>query len=106
MEPYISLYAKPAAGEKEEDDDDNDDDGEKKDVATKYLNVERPPMWALIEKTREEGKQALEKLQNRLPESDKGDASSSAKGSKKKSKSGKGKKRNNDDDSDGGFFEE
>ena len=106
MEPYISLYAKPAAVDAgDKGDEDEDDDDKKRDVAAKYLNVERPPMWAIIEKTREEGRQALEKLQNRLPESDKGDASSSAKGSKK-SKSGKGRKRNNDDDSDGGFFEE
>ncbi|KAK4224159.1 hypothetical protein QBC38DRAFT_26484 [Podospora fimiseda] len=96
LEPYQSLYAKPAAGEKD------DETEETKDAAAKYLNVERPPMWALIEKTREEGKEALLALQNRQPE---GDESASG---KKKSKSGKvkGKRDANGDDSDGGFFEE
>ncbi|KAK4165294.1 hypothetical protein QBC43DRAFT_260105 [Cladorrhinum sp. PSN259] len=103
VEPYQSLYAKPAAGEQE------DESEEKKDVAAKYLNVERPPMWTLIERTREEGKQALERLQNRQPEETEGDAPALAMGNKKKAKlgKGKGKKRaNDDDDGDGGFFDE
>ncbi|GAB1320601.1 rRNA-processing protein efg1 [Madurella fahalii] len=54
MEPYISLYAKAASGER---------DGE--GTAAHYLRSPRPPMWAVIEKIREEGDAALEKLQNR-----------------------------------------
>ncbi|KAK4175223.1 hypothetical protein QBC36DRAFT_190369 [Triangularia setosa] len=89
MEPYISLYAKPAAGEEEK--------------AAQYLHTERPPMWALIEKTREEGKKALEKLQNRKPEEEaegEGAEGSSKKGSRK----AKSAKKDEEVD-DGGFFE-
>jgi hypothetical protein len=57
MEPYVSLYAAAAAGEK--------DGG---NTAAHYLRGPRPPMWAVIEKTREEGLAALERLQNRRPE--------------------------------------
>lgn len=58
MEPYISLYAGVAAGEKDE-----------KKTAAHYLRTPRPPMWSVVEKTREEGEAALERLQNRRPES-------------------------------------
>ncbi|KAK3990627.1 hypothetical protein QBC44DRAFT_63140 [Cladorrhinum sp. PSN332] len=98
LEPYQSLYAKPTAGEKGEESEG------KKDAAAKYLNVERPPMWALIEKTREEGKEALLALQNRQSEGD--DSASGKRKKKSKSGKGKGKKDTNGDDSDGGFFEE
>lgn len=54
MEPYVSLYAKPAPGE-------NDTES----TAVQYLRSPRPPMWAVIERIREEGDAALEKLQNR-----------------------------------------
>lgn len=57
METYISLYAKAAAGEKED-----------KNAAAHYLRTPRPSMWTVIEKTREEGQSALEKLQNRRPQ--------------------------------------
>jgi hypothetical protein len=57
MEPYVSLYAAAAAGEK---------DGN--NTAAHYLRTPRPPMWAVVEKTREEGQAALERLQNRRPE--------------------------------------
>lgn len=57
METYISLYAKAAAGEKDD-----------KNAAAHYLRTPRPPMWTIIEKTREEGQAALEKLQNRRPQ--------------------------------------
>ncbi|KAK4123696.1 hypothetical protein N657DRAFT_656061 [Parathielavia appendiculata] len=57
MEPYVSLYAAAAAGEKEA-----------ANTAAHYLRTSRPPMWAVIEKTREEGQAALERLQNRRPQ--------------------------------------
>jgi hypothetical protein len=57
METYVSLYAKAAAGEKED-----------KNAAAHYLRTPRPSMWTVIEKTREEGQSALEKLQNRRPQ--------------------------------------
>jgi hypothetical protein len=56
LEPYVSLYAGAASGEKDET-----------GKAAQYLRGPRPPMWAVIEKTREEGQAALEKLQNRQP---------------------------------------
>jgi hypothetical protein len=59
MEPYISLYAAAAAGEKDET-----------NTAAQYLRTPRPPMWTVVEKTREEGKAALERLQNRRPQAD------------------------------------
>lgn len=57
METYVSLYAKAAAGEKED-----------KNAAAHYLRTPRPSMWTVVEKTREEGQVALEKLQNRRPQ--------------------------------------
>lgn len=57
MEPYVSLYAAAAASDKD-----------KTNAAAHYLRTPRPPMWELIEKTREEGQAALEKLQNRWPQ--------------------------------------
>ncbi|KAH6627855.1 hypothetical protein F5144DRAFT_286696 [Chaetomium tenue] len=59
MEPYISLYAAAAAGEKEE-----------ANKAALYLRTPRPPMWTVVEKTREDGQAALERLQNRRPQTD------------------------------------
>ncbi|KXX76470.1 rRNA-processing protein EFG1 [Madurella mycetomatis] len=53
MEPYVSLYAKPASGEKDAE-----------STAAQYLRSPRPPIWAVIEKIREEGEAALERLQN------------------------------------------
>lgn len=63
MEPYISLYAAAASGEKDET-----------NTAAQYLRTPRPPMWTLVEKTREEGQAALERLQNRRPERSSADA--------------------------------
>ncbi|KAK4237409.1 hypothetical protein C8A03DRAFT_34656 [Achaetomium macrosporum] len=59
MEPYISLYAGASSGEKDE---------ASTAAWARYLRTPRPPMWAVIEKTREEGQAALEKLQNRQPQ--------------------------------------
>ena len=119
METYVSLYAKPASDEKEE-----------KGTAAHYLHSARPPMWSVIEKTREKGEAALVKLQNRRPQAGgseqaaENEASadrqvSAKKGAKKgakkealsaKSRPAKGEEESglahdNGDDSDGGFFE-
>ncbi|KAK0666007.1 hypothetical protein QBC41DRAFT_358467 [Cercophora samala] len=85
LEPYISLYAKPAAGEEEK--------------AAQYLHTERPPMWALIEKTREEGKKALERLQNRKPAED-AEGEGAEETSKKSSRKAKAAKREGEVDDD------
>ena len=124
MEPYISLYAAAAAGEKKET-----------NKAAAYLRTPRPSMWTVVEKTREEGQAALERLQNRRPQADSGSEAAqqpaqddvtakqqpAKKGRKgapqpggKTSKSGPNPKkgqagRTKDDDEgsdDGGFFEE
>jgi len=55
LEPYVSLYA---SGESK---------GEKA-TAAQFLHAPRPPMWAEIEKVRESGKAALQKVQNRQAE--------------------------------------
>ncbi|KAK4157229.1 hypothetical protein C8A00DRAFT_40323 [Chaetomidium leptoderma] len=120
MEPYISLYAAAASGEKSET-----------NTAAHYLRTPRPPMWSVIEKTREEGPAALEKLQNRRPQTSSNSeaaqdpaehdvpAKQSSKKARKRSprneaKTSKSKpsrveegtrRTNDDDDSDGGFFE-
>lgn len=66
-------------------------------------------MWSVIEKAREEGKAALERIQNRQPEED----DKGKKGGMDKQKglpSGKKTNGSNDDKADesddGGFFEE
>ncbi|KAL2256341.1 hypothetical protein VTK26DRAFT_1817 [Humicola hyalothermophila] len=66
MEPYVSLYA--GSSVKEKGGKDEKDEKDDKSTAAQYLHAPRPPMWTVIEKTREEGKSALEKLQNRRPQ--------------------------------------
>ncbi|KAH6850263.1 hypothetical protein B0I37DRAFT_339483 [Chaetomium sp. MPI-CAGE-AT-0009] len=124
MEPYISLYAAAAAGEQ----------GETSKAAL-YLRSPRPPMWTVVEKTREDGQAALEKLQNRRPQTDSGSEATrqptqddvtskqqptkkarkgapqpGTKTSKSKPNQTKGQARRTKDDDegsdDGGFFEE
>lgn len=58
MEPYVGLYAGVTSGDKEKDE---------KATTAQYLHSPRPPMWEVIEKTREEGRAALQRLQNRPP---------------------------------------
>ncbi len=58
LEPYTSMYTGPT-GESKDDD---------KSTAAQLLHAPRPPMWYTIEKVREGGKEALEKLQNRQAE--------------------------------------
>ncbi len=121
MEPYISLYASAASAEKDET-----------NTAAQYLRTPRPPMWTVIEKTREAGQAALEKLQNRRPQGASTEAAQEPaehNGPAKDSSSKKAKKRasreeakpsksrpntaaepsraNNEEDEsdDGGFFE-
>lgn len=64
MEPYVSLYAQVRSNKEGDDKGGKDDKG----AAARYLHAPRPPMWYEIEKIREEGVTALEKLQNRAPE--------------------------------------
>jgi hypothetical protein len=59
LEAYISLYPR---SDKEEEEEDG------KPKAVRHLHSARPPMWATIEKLREQGQAALERLQNRQPE--------------------------------------
>ena len=58
VEPYISLYgnAKPSDG---------DESADKTPVAKLALKAERPPMWAEVETTMEEGLEALKRLRER-----------------------------------------
>ncbi|UNI14343.1 rRNA-processing protein efg1 [Purpureocillium takamizusanense] len=59
IEPYISLYgnAKPADGD--------DETADKAPAAKLALKAERPPMWAEVEKTMEQGLEALQRLRER-----------------------------------------
>jgi len=59
LEPYISLYPK-APSEKTDE----------KSTAAHNLHNPRPLMWSTIEKAREEGKSALEKIRDRRSETD------------------------------------
>ncbi|KAH6624978.1 hypothetical protein B0J18DRAFT_490905 [Chaetomium sp. MPI-SDFR-AT-0129] len=69
MEPYISLYAGVTKEEKGKGEDatDGTGNGNETSTAAQYLRTPRPAMWKVVEKTREEGKVALERLQNRRP---------------------------------------
>ncbi|KAK3375338.1 hypothetical protein B0H63DRAFT_419958 [Podospora didyma] len=61
LERYISLYAAPAKAKETEA-------KAEKPTAVIALHIPRPPIWYEIEKAREEGKIALEKIQNRQSE--------------------------------------
>ena len=103
------MYAAPVKGEKGEKKEDKEEDKEKKSLLDD-LHTPRPPMWAVIEKAREEGKAALEKIQNRRPQQDEAPGMdkqkklSAAKKKKGGEKGGDGEKM--DESEDGGFFEE
>ena len=56
LEPYVSLYA-ASSGQPREDETAGKDE---KATAAKFLHAQRPPMWATIEKIREEVQAALE----------------------------------------------
>ncbi|KAL8420133.1 hypothetical protein RB594_003058 [Gaeumannomyces avenae] len=60
LEQYISLYPSAAKAPKETGD---------APAAQLALHTERPPMWATVEETMEQGERALIRLQNRRPES-------------------------------------
>ncbi|KAK3340456.1 hypothetical protein B0H65DRAFT_528960 [Neurospora tetraspora] len=107
METYISLYpkSKDEATEKDE-----------KRSAAHHLHSSRPPMWTTIEKAREEGKSALEKIRDRRPERDsskptfkKTAKKSSSQNEERPAKGKYGKTEEKEEESesdDGGFFEE
>ncbi|KHN96228.1 rRNA-processing protein EFG1 [Metarhizium album ARSEF 1941] len=67
MEPYISLY-----GSSKSDDNDKGEDAagegsqaKQTPAAKASLSDERPPMWSVVEKTMEEGVEALKRLRER-----------------------------------------
>ncbi|KAL0473498.1 hypothetical protein QR685DRAFT_437092 [Neurospora intermedia] len=106
METYISLYPKPKdeAAEKDE-----------KSSAAYHLHSSRPPMWTTIEKARQEGKSALEKIRDRRPERDFSKPTSKKTAKKSSSQSeerpakgkyGKTEEESASESDDGGFFEE
>jgi len=66
LEPYVSLYANYKPGEKGKSG--GKDKEKEKDKAEQLLRTPRPVVWTTVEKLREEGKEALERLQNRQPE--------------------------------------
>ncbi|POR34036.1 rRNA-processing protein efg1 [Tolypocladium paradoxum] len=57
VEPYISLYGNKSA--------DDDEDVGKTPAARVALKAERPAMWSVVEKTMEEGPEALKRLRER-----------------------------------------
>ncbi|TQV94596.1 nuclear protein involved in pre-rRNA processing [Cordyceps javanica] len=72
-ETYVSLYGNT---KKEGDEDEDDEEGEKKTPAAKAaLAAERPPMWKVVEKTMEEGPDALRQLRERRSSTGDTDAS-------------------------------
>jgi hypothetical protein len=84
LEPYVSLYKSPS-GENKGDEP----------TTLQYLHAPRPPMWSVVEKVREEGKAALEKLQNRQPEtwSDEGESAAPTASDKSKTQPKKKQER-------------
>ncbi|KAK4146982.1 uncharacterized protein C8A04DRAFT_34536 [Dichotomopilus funicola] len=82
MEPYISLYAGVTKEEKGKGEDDTEVNGNETSTAAQYLRTPRPAMWKVVEKTREQGKAALERLQNRrlVGESSAGDSAGGSAG--------------------------
>lgn len=65
IEPYISVYGNSKRQE-DEDGEDNDDEASKQEsAAMASLESERPPMWTVVEKTMEEGPEALNRLRER-----------------------------------------
>lgn len=58
VEPYISLYGNAKST-------DHDEDAGKVPAARIALKAERPPMWSVVEKTMEEGPDALKRLRER-----------------------------------------
>lgn len=62
MEHYISIYAAGKA--------DGDGDSGEGPIAKRSLHSERPPMWKEIEAAMEKGQAALERIQERRPETE------------------------------------
>ncbi|KAM7223795.1 DUF2361 domain containing protein [Rhypophila decipiens] len=103
LERYISLYAAPGKEEKGE--------GKEKKSPIDDLHTPRPPIWSVIEKAREEGKAALEKIQNRQSEADEEVKKGNKGGIEKQKRLPSGKKTSGGGDDEDeikneGFFEE
>ncbi|QPH01871.1 hypothetical protein C2857_006074 [Epichloe festucae Fl1] len=69
MEPYHSLYGSVRADSKEKQDggESEDEAMNQTPVAKVALDSERPPMWYVVEKTMEQGIEALQQLRERRP---------------------------------------
>jgi hypothetical protein len=65
IEAYISLYGNPKPEASEKDGEGEEDDAKQTPTAKAALNAERPAMWSVIEKTMEEGPEALKQLRER-----------------------------------------
>lgn len=69
MEPYHSLYGSVRADSKEKQDgrESEDEKMNQAPAAKVALDSERPPMWCVVEKTMEQGIEALQQLRERRP---------------------------------------
>ncbi|KAH0596298.1 hypothetical protein MHUMG1_06159 [Metarhizium humberi] len=68
LDPYISLYGNSKSEGNDKGEDAAEDDSETKQTraaAKAALNAKRPPMWSVVEKTMEEGPEALKQLRER-----------------------------------------
>ncbi|EXV04141.1 DUF2361 domain protein [Metarhizium robertsii] len=68
LDPYISLYGNSKSEGNDKGEDAAEDDSETKQTraaAKAALDAKRPPMWSVVEKTMEEGPEALKQLRER-----------------------------------------
>ncbi|KIE03001.1 rRNA-processing protein EFG1, partial [Metarhizium majus ARSEF 297] len=68
LDPYISLYGNSKSEGNDKGEDAAEDDSETKQTraaAKAALDAKRPPMWSVVEKTMEEGLEALKQLRER-----------------------------------------
>ncbi|KID80010.1 rRNA-processing protein efg1 [Metarhizium brunneum] len=68
LDPYISLYGNSKSEGNDKGEDAAEDDSETKQIraaAKAALDAKRPPMWSVVEKTMEEGPEALKQLRER-----------------------------------------
>ncbi|KAG6035703.1 hypothetical protein E4U19_004401 [Claviceps sp. Clav32 group G5] len=73
LEPYRSLYGNVKADSKGNQDGEDSEEAEEEakndaPIAKKALNAERPSMWSVVEKTMEQGLEALQQLRERRPD--------------------------------------
>ncbi|KAG6110446.1 hypothetical protein E4U13_005374 [Claviceps humidiphila] len=73
LEPYRSLYGNVKADSKGKQDGEDSEEAEEEaknnaPIAKKALDAERPSMWSVVEKTMEQGLEALQQLRERRPD--------------------------------------